>query len=86
MLPCIEKYSGNMRRKLERKWREKLGKTEEKILKVISENKFVTIAELAKTLQVSNTTVENNIAKLKKNGLLKRVGPAKGGHWKIVEK
>ncbi|MEA2055560.1 MAG: hypothetical protein U9O49_01855 [Candidatus Thermoplasmatota archaeon] len=35
---------------------------------------------------LSKKSVEYNIAKLKKKGLLKRVGPAKGGHWEIVEK
>jgi len=55
-------------------------------VKLWYKNTFVTIAEIAKILQVGNTTAENNISKLKKNGLLKRVGPAKGRHWKIVEK
>jgi len=32
--------TGNIMRKLGRRWGEKLGNTEEKILKVISENKF----------------------------------------------
>ena len=66
-----------------RKWGEKLGRTEVKILEIISKDKFVTIEELAKTIQIGTTAVENNIAKLKKKELLKRVGPAKGGYWKI---
>ena len=27
---------------------------------------------------------EKNIEKLKQKGLLKRIGPAKGGHWEVV--
>ena len=38
---------------------------------------------LAEKIDLGTTAVENNISKLKKKGLLKRVGPAKGGHWKI---
>ena len=81
----------NPRRQLEsgekvgRKWGEKLGKTEVKILKLISKDEFVTIEELAKKIDLGTTAIENNISKLKKKGFLKRVGPAKGGYWKIVE-
>jgi len=35
-------------------------------------------------LEISTTAVENNLAKLKAKKILKRVGPAKGGHWEIV--
>ena len=46
----------------------------------------ISIVELSKKIGISTTTVENNIAKLKQKGLTKRIGPAKGGHWKIIEK
>ena len=36
-----------------------------------------------KQVQLSQKTVENVIAKLKKAGVLKRVGPDKGGHWEV---
>jgi len=39
--------------------------------------------ELAKILGISITAVENNIRKLRQKQLLERVGPAKGGYWKI---
>jgi len=64
---------------------EKLGENEEKILEIILKDKFVTISELSKSLNISTTAVENNISKLKRNRLLKRVGPAKGGHWEVIE-
>jgi predicted HTH transcriptional regulator len=32
---------------------------------------------------IKEKNLKNNIEKLKKEGILKRVGPAKGGHWKI---
>lgn len=62
----------------------KLGENEEKILEIILEDKFVTISKLSKSLDISTTAVEKNISKLKKKRLLKRVGPAKGGHWEIT--
>jgi ATP-dependent DNA helicase RecG len=63
----------------------KLGESEEKMVEIICKDKFVTISELSQSLGISTTAVEKNIAKLKKKGFLKRVGPAKGGYWEIVE-
>ena len=65
---------------------EKLGENQEKILKFIQLNKNITISELAEELMISSTAVENNLAKLKKEGRIKRVGPDKGGYWKIIKK
>ncbi|MEA3458615.1 MAG: putative DNA binding domain-containing protein, partial [Candidatus Thermoplasmatota archaeon] len=54
--------------KVGRKLGEKLGENEEKILKIILNNKFVTISELSKSLDISTTAIEKNIAKLKDKG------------------
>jgi len=62
----------------------KLGENEEKILKIILRDKFVTISELSNSLGISTTAVEKNLSKLKKKGLLRRVGPAKGGYWEVI--
>lgn len=71
--------------KMGRKWGEKLGQNEEKILQIVSKNKYVTIAEISSTLKIATTTVENNLEKLKNKGLLRRIGPDKGGHWEVQE-
>ena len=42
--------------------------------------------ELAEKFCVNRTTIMRNIIKLKKLGELKRVGPDKGGYWKIIKK
>ncbi|MDP2682683.1 MAG: ATP-binding protein [Deltaproteobacteria bacterium] len=63
---------------------ERLGKNEMKILDIINQNKFITIPKLSKSLKISTTAVENNIAKLKAKKVLKRIGSDKGGHWEIV--
>ena len=36
--------------------------------------------------KLSRMTVEYNIESLKKKGVLKRIGGAKGGYWEMVEK
>ena len=41
--------------------------------------------ELAEIVGISERKIEQNIATLKKMGRLKRIGPAKGGHWEVVK-
>ena len=64
----------------------KLGENEIKILELMRENKYITTKELSGHIKISTTAVDNNISKLKKKGVLRRIGPAKGGYWKVVEK
>ena len=53
------------------------------ILKEISRNKFITTRELSSIVEISVRKIKENLAKLKQKGLLKRIGPAKGGYWEI---
>ena len=41
--------------------------------------------QLCKILAVTRMTVYRDIEKLKNEGRIKRIGPAKGGHWQVVE-
>ena len=41
--------------------------------------------ELAEIVGISERKIEQNIATLKKLGRLKRIGPAKGGHWEVLK-
>ena len=36
-------------------------------------------------MEISPRAVEKHLAQLKKAGILKRLGPAKGGHWDVVD-
>jgi Fic family protein len=60
-------------------------KTSEKILRLITENPHVTIAELARLTKLTARTIERNIQALQAQGRLRRVGPDKGGHWEAVQ-
>jgi ATP-dependent DNA helicase RecG len=44
----------------------------------------VSSRELAEMLKIRADSVRENILKLKKRGLIKRIGPAKGGFWEVV--
>ncbi len=60
-------------------------KTREIILELIRKTPDITMALLADETGLTPKGIEWQIAQLKKNGLLERVGPDKGGHWKITE-
>ncbi|MFH1641930.1 MAG: ATP-binding protein [Nanoarchaeota archaeon] len=60
-----------------------LTRLEKKILDEISKNPATTRRLIAKSLQISPETVKEYIKKLKQYGSLKRIGPAKGGYWKV---
>jgi len=65
---------------------ERLAESQKKIIKLVSANSFISKQELSKKIGISTTAIDKNILKLKKKGLLKRVGPAKGGYWEIVKR
>ncbi|MBI4396252.1 MAG: putative DNA binding domain-containing protein [Elusimicrobia bacterium] len=60
-------------------------KTREKIIALIRQNPALTRAEIAKNTGLSVRGVEWNLDELKKQGILKRIGPDKGGHWEVVK-
>lgn len=55
------------------------------ILRMARENPKVTIAELASVLAVTDRTIERNLKQLQQEGRLQRIGPAKGGHWEVLQ-
>ena len=58
----------------------------EKILDAIKSNPKITQNKLMEVTSLTRRGVEWNLAKLKEKGIIKRVGPAKGGYWEVVEK
>jgi ATP-dependent DNA helicase RecG len=61
------------------------GKTPGKILDMLKRTPGLSIPEIAAHLEKSASAVERAIRKLKSTGKLARVGPAKGGHWKVTD-
>ncbi len=62
---------------------ETMEETREEIIRMIKENPKITMKELANKIGISDKGIEWNIRKLKDSGILKRIGPTKGGHWEI---
>ncbi len=61
-------------------------KTPERILSLLARNKNMTVTELMQQIDKSESAVWRAIQKLQKEGYLKRVGPDKGGYWKVMKK
>ena len=59
------------------------GETSGKILAALKQDRNLTIPELASFIGVTERSIERNIKKLQEQGRLRRVGPAKGGHWEV---
>jgi Fic family protein len=66
--------------------RKKKVKSREKIIAMLSQDNSLSAAAIAKRIDITPKAVEKHIAKMKAEGILKRVGPDKGGHWLVVEK
>ena len=60
------------------------GKTRGKILEYLQLHPETTLTDLAKELQISYKGIEWQFKQMKKVGLIKRIGPNKGGHWEVV--
>jgi ATP-dependent DNA helicase RecG len=59
-------------------------KTADEILRLINNNKLVTIAEMARITGVTTRSIERNLESLQTQNKIKRIGSAKGGHWQII--
>ena len=62
-----------------------LSKTEAKVVQLMRDNPTVTLPEIAEATDRLERTIEKLVRKLKEQEIIGRVGPAKGGHWKVFE-
>ena len=60
-------------------------KTGEKLLTLISREPEITTATLADRVGITRKGIEWQIRALKRAGRLERVGPDRGGHWRVVQ-
>lgn len=70
---------------VEKKVTEKVTENQKKIMEAIIINPNITTNELSRFVGISSRKIKENIAKLKAKNLLKRIGPAKGGHGKLLK-
>ena len=54
------------------------------IIKEITKDKHITAKMLSGLVGISERKIKENIRTLKEKGLLKRIGPDRGGYWEIA--
>lgn len=59
-------------------------KRKNKILEFFTNSPSISIAELALELNTSEKTIKRDILKLKNEKRIERIGPDKGGYWRVV--
>lgn len=60
-------------------------KSSEKILAAIAANPEISARQIAEAIGISPRGVEKQLDKLRRLGVIRRVGPDKGGYWEIVK-
>ena len=60
------------------------GKTEDRILAVLRLYPSLSIPAIGAQIDKSESAVEKAIRKLREEGKLERIGPAKGGRWNVL--
>lgn len=65
------------------KEKERTERSRVKIIQLLSEDGKLSAAALAEKLGISAKAVEKHLARLKADGVIERIGAAKGGYWKV---
>lgn len=60
-------------------------KSEEQIPELMRSDAFITTEQLGAALGITKRAILKQIEKLKGLGKVRRVGPAKGGHWEVLK-
>ena len=64
-----------------------LANTTQKILNLINKTPYISRQKLSEQIgDISPDGIKYHLEQLKKQGFIKRVGPAKGGYWKVLKK
>ena len=63
----------------------KLNKTQEIIISLINQDKYITQAEISEKLNKNIRTIERNMKKLQEENLIVRVGSDTAGYWNVNE-
>ena len=59
-------------------------KSSQKITSLMAENPDITIAKLSEAVGIGERAIKKQIASLQSQNKIARIGPDKGGHWKVI--
>ena len=80
-----EKVGENAGKKVGENAGKRLTRNQQQILELLRQHPHMAARELARQVGISSRKIEQNIARLKELQLLKRIGPARGGHWEVLK-
>ena len=63
---------------------EKLSTTRAKIVRIIWKNPNATAQSISKEINIASRNVQEHLRILQEQGVIRRIGPDKGGHWEII--
>ena len=79
-LPVNDKIGVNDNAKIT----QKITVNQEKILDEIKKNPYITQKELSELIKMTIPNINRNMKKLQDQGIIRRVGADKNGHWEII--
>lgn len=59
--------------------------TSDRIVRLLAEDPRHTAKSLSQAIGITVKGIEKQLSKLKKEGRISRIGPAKGGHWQTIQ-
>ena len=59
-------------------------KMSQKIIDLIKEDPNISTQDMADIIGIDRRNIARNLKKLQENGIVKRIGPDKGGYWEVV--
>ena len=65
---------------------EKLSAKQAQIIRLMAAKPTISAKEISKEMSIALRNVQVHIKKLQEKGIIRRVGPDKGGHWEVIEK
>ena len=60
-------------------------KTMDRIIQLMMDNPYITSRMIAQKLNMARSGISKQLNKLQEFGLIRRIGPNKGGHWEVIE-
>ncbi len=90
----IQNYEKSMQDEVDRKGGQKTSKvgrkggqkTREAILSLITENPQITSMQMAERLGINRSAISKHLKRMQTEGVVRRIGPDKGGHWEVDHK
>ena len=81
----LDKSQSGQKKAVRKKRSEKSGqKTVDRLLELLKEQPELTQEGMVKALAITRSTIQKHLSNLRKAGLLRRIGPDKGGHWEVM--